>query len=54
MTTNRVMRLLVPWLVVATAICTVIAAAWWIDTTRTITTTSVPTPAPQTAPQEPR
>lgn len=46
------MRAVVPWLVVATAICAVIAAAWWIDTTRS--PTGVPTPAPQTAPQEPR
>lgn len=52
------MRRLVPWLVVAAAICAVIAAAWWIDTTRTPTTPhTVPTPAaqaPATPPEETR
>ena len=52
---HRVMRRLVPWLVVAAAISVVIAAAWWIDTARTPTTpTTVPTPAAQLAPEEPR
>lgn len=45
----------VPWLVVAAAICTLLAAAWAVDTHRTHTDpTRVPHPAANTPPKEHR